>query len=151
MSSITSEILSTSKLEPRFIKAARLLLPDLAPDDSRIIDVARYAQVHYYSKGCDVCVLCATPNAVLATYKNFSNFCKARGIDPGRREVIITRDEILYSSDFHTNQPHAYKDDFFEEKIETNKNEEKKASKKKSSSKRNSPLASICNLFGNLF
>ncbi len=84
----------------KFLKAAKLLLPGLAEDDYRILEVASYAKEQYYSNpDVKICVMCSI-DGHSNTFKDFYRFCKELGIDTERREAILSDGELFYTSDY---------------------------------------------------
>ena len=93
-------IMSKNKMYEKFMKAACLLLPDLAEDDYRVLELASYAKEKYYSNPAVPIVVMCSINGHSNIFKDFYRFCRELGIDTERREAIISDGKIYYTSDY---------------------------------------------------
>lgn len=90
-----------TKIEKVFFRATELLFPDLSKSDPRYVKVAAFARKRYFNKTQNrICVLCAIPQAKSVSFKDFYAFCMRNALNPGRREVIISDMDLLFSDDY---------------------------------------------------
>lgn len=98
---MVTHLASQTGIEKVFFRATELLFPELSRDDSRYIKVATYARKSYFNKNHNrICVLCAIPGATSKCFKNFYAFCKRNGLNPGKKEVIVSDMDLMFTEDY---------------------------------------------------
>ena len=94
-------MVSQTHIERVFFRATELLFPELTKNDPRYIKVAAYARKRYFNKkGNRICVLCAIPGATSRCFKAFYAFCRRNALNPGRREVVISDMDLMFTEDY---------------------------------------------------
>ena len=98
---MTAQLTAQTKIERVFFRATELLFPDLDKKDPRFVKVAAYARKSYFNKSHNrICVLCAIPGAESECFKSFYAFCKRNGLNPEKREVIVSDMDLFYTDDY---------------------------------------------------
>ena len=99
--------MTKKKMDRTFKVAASLMFPQLEENDSRLIEVASYAKNMYYKNPeVPICVMCSILGKS-TIFRDFYLFCQKLGVDPGKREVIISDEKLFFSNDY-ANWPIEY-------------------------------------------